>query len=109
MKLAVSLIIVVVVVVFSGCASKKNITDDVPQKSPYTTDNTIVEQEVVAPVDTVVVPEIKIHVVKKGESLWVIARKYGVTVQDIVDANNIKNRNIIKINQELIIPAVKKD
>jgi spore germination protein len=105
MKLTVSLIIVVVVLF--GCASKKNVTVDVPQKSPYTTDNTVVEQEV-APVDTVVVPEIKIHVVKKGESLWVIARKYGVTVQDLVKANNIENKNIIKINQELIIPEKRK-
>jgi spore germination protein len=99
-------VLIIVVMVLSGCASKKNIPDDIPKESPYTSDYTV-EPEVVAPVDTVVVPEVKIHIVKKGESLWVIARKYGVTVQDLVKANNIKNKNIIKINQELIIPERK--
>ncbi|MDX8340114.1 LysM peptidoglycan-binding domain-containing protein [Draconibacterium sp. IB214405] len=45
-----------------------------------------------------------IHVVEKGESLWVIAQKYGVTVQDLVEANNIEDRSLIKVGQKLMIP-----
>ncbi len=87
---------------FVGCASQKKVKNSTPSET-YTNDTTIVEDELVSPVDSVV-NETIIHVVQKGESLWVIAKKYGVSVQDIVKANNIENKNIIKINQELIIP-----
>lgn len=33
--------------------------------------------------------------IKKGDTLWEIARKYGVSVQNIVNWNNIKNPNMI--------------
>lgn len=41
----------------------------------------------------------------KGDTLSKIARKYGVTVAEIVNANNIKNANLIFVNQLLIIPT----
>jgi len=47
------------------------------------------------------------HIVEKGESLWVIAQKYGVTLQGIEDANDIVNASLIKIGQELVIPVEK--
>ncbi|MGM9845783.1 MAG: transglycosylase SLT domain-containing protein [Muribaculaceae bacterium] len=43
------------------------------------------------------------HTVKKGENLFKIAKKYGVTVDDIKKANNIKGDNI-KQGQKLKIP-----
>jgi LysM repeat protein len=43
-----------------------------------------------------------IHVVKKGESLWTIAKKYSVTVDSIKDANNIKG-NDLQVGQSLKI------
>lgn len=49
--------------------------------------------------------EKRYHKVKKGESLSVIAAKYkGVTVKDIMRANNLKS-NKIKVGQTLIIPT----
>lgn len=44
------------------------------------------------------------HTVKRGETLATIASQYGVTVQDIVAANEIANPNIISVGQELFIP-----
>lgn len=44
-----------------------------------------------------------IHVVQRGESLTIIANKYGVTVADILKANNIANPNRIYAGQELQI------
>ena len=44
------------------------------------------------------------HTVKKGESLAIIAKKYGVAVNDIVRANNIKNPNKLNVGTRLIIP-----
>lgn len=43
-----------------------------------------------------------IHVVKKGESLWTIAKKYSVTVDSIKDANDIKG-NELQVGQSLKI------
>ena len=44
------------------------------------------------------------HLVKKGETLSVIAKKYGTTVNAIKNANGLKNDNI-RAGQKLTIPA----
>jgi polysaccharide deacetylase family sporulation protein PdaB len=44
------------------------------------------------------------YIVKAGDTLSKIAAAYGVTVQQIVTANNIPNANLIYPNQVLIIP-----
>ncbi|MBI5930975.1 MAG: LysM peptidoglycan-binding domain-containing protein [Chloroflexi bacterium] len=45
------------------------------------------------------------HVVQRGESLYGIARQYGVTVLAIAQANNISNPNLIYVGQVLKIPV----
>ena len=105
MKLTVFLF--VIVLILAGCASQKSVQDTTPEKT-FTNDNSVVAEEVSITADTTVL-ETKTHIVQKGESLWVIAKKYGVSVQDIVKANNIENASLIKINQELIIPEKKKE
>lgn len=44
------------------------------------------------------------HVVAQGETLSTIAKRYGVTVQQILTANNITNPDRIYVGQKLIIP-----
>ncbi len=44
------------------------------------------------------------HTVTKGETLSAIAGKYGVTIEQIRDANNLTN-DIIKVGDKLVIPA----
>lgn len=46
----------------------------------------------------------KYHKVKSGESLSLIGRRYGVTITQIKNANNLKS-NLIKPNQTLKIPV----
>lgn len=46
------------------------------------------------------------HRVKKGESLFRIAKQYGVTINEIKEANNL-NDNKINIGQRLLIPTNK--
>ncbi|MBP1631014.1 MAG: lytic transglycosylase [Bacteroidetes bacterium] len=46
----------------------------------------------------------KKHTVRKGESLYSIAKKNGVSVDDLIEANNLKKKNpVIKAGQTLII------
>lgn len=46
---------------------------------------------------------IALHVVKQGESLYTIAKKYKITIDSIKDANSMK-RNELQIGQSLKIP-----
>ena len=41
---------------------------------------------------------------KKGDTLWNIAKRYGSTVDDIVRTNGIENENMIIPGQKLFIP-----
>lgn len=43
--------------------------------------------------------------VKAGDSLSVIAQRYGVNVQELMRANNITDANRIRVGQEVLIPA----
>ncbi|MBI1281088.1 MAG: L,D-transpeptidase family protein [Anaerolineaceae bacterium] len=45
------------------------------------------------------------HIVEKGQELALIARDYGVDMQDILALNNISNPDLLYVGQELIIPA----
>jgi LysM repeat protein len=45
------------------------------------------------------------HVVQRGDTLYSIARRYGVSVQAIVNANGIQNPNYIWVGQRLRIPT----
>ncbi len=45
------------------------------------------------------------HTVQAGENLTAIAQRYGVTVQTIVDANDIPNPNNVAVGTVLIIPV----
>jgi lipoprotein-anchoring transpeptidase ErfK/SrfK len=50
------------------------------------------------------VPQIT-HIVERGQELALIARQYGVSVQDILSYNNIANPDLIYPGQALLIPA----
>lgn len=46
------------------------------------------------------------HIVQKGETIWGIAKKYGVKPEEIIKANKLKNADEISPGQELIIPGL---
>lgn len=48
-----------------------------------------------------------VHVVKKGESLYELGRRYGVAYKIIKDFNNLTS-NILRINQKIVIPVLKR-
>ncbi len=45
-----------------------------------------------------------VHVVSKGQTLWVIARAYGCEVSDLTRANNLGSGQVIRPGQKLRIP-----
>ena len=45
-----------------------------------------------------------LYIVKKGDTLWQIAKKYGSTIDDIVRTNGIEDADRINIGQKLFIP-----
>lgn len=46
------------------------------------------------------------HVVQPGETLYGIAQKYGVDANAIAQANNVTNRNQLRVGQKLDIPGI---
>lgn len=48
------------------------------------------------------------YIVKKGDTLSSIAKKYNTTYQKLAEYNNIKNPNVISVGQKIKIPNQKK-
>lgn len=46
-----------------------------------------------------------IYIVESGDTLWKIANKHGVTIQDIVNVNNMDPNQYLYIGQKLLIPT----
>ncbi|NMC81116.1 MAG: LysM peptidoglycan-binding domain-containing protein, partial [Chloroflexi bacterium] len=52
-------------------------------------------------------PDNPIYIVQNGDTLGVIALRFGVSVTDLINANNISDPNQIAIGTQLIIPGLK--
>ena len=60
----------------------------------------------VGPCAPVVVSEVvaSTYTVKKGDSLWSLSKRFGVSVNSLASANGISNKATLKIGQTLVIP-----
>lgn len=81
---------------YKSYSSKKKGTSKKSSKSPLSPTN-----------------KAKVHIVKKGESLWLISKKYygkGEYYDTIYNANKskIKNKNMLTPGQKLVIPVLNK-
>src|SRR4051794_26481132 len=50
--------------------------------------------------------EMQIHVVKEGESLWDLSRQFGMTMEQIVNVNQLETPEKLVVGQALVIPTV---
>ncbi|EIJ80129.1 glycoside hydrolase family 18 [Bacillus methanolicus PB1] len=48
----------------------------------------------------------QIHVVRQSQTLFEIAKTYGTTVDDLIEANEIPNPNKLVVGQTLVIPII---
>ena len=45
----------------------------------------------------------KTHIVKSGDNLWDISKKYGVSIEQIKKLNGLTDKSVLKIGQKIII------
>ena len=48
------------------------------------------------------------YIVKKGDSLWAISRKYNISVKELIEINNLTDLTL-QINQQLLVPKTNKN
>jgi murein DD-endopeptidase MepM/ murein hydrolase activator NlpD len=74
--------------------------------TPVATPNPPTAPPEAAPVPEVAAPVSLVYVVQGGETLFRIATRYGLTVNDLASANGIADPTVIYVGQQLIIPGV---
>ena len=85
-------------------ANKNGVSvDDIKNANKLTSNTLQIGQILIIPDKKTSTKEIT-YVVKKGDSLWLIANKYDTTVEKIKSANNLTN-NTLQIGQILTIPS----
>ena len=80
--------------------AKKNIVEDKPAPKPVTTP-TPKPPKPTKPTRT------EVHVVKRGDTLSGIGKKYGASVNELVKLNKIENPNLIRVGQRIELPKWK--
>lgn len=80
--------------------------NDIKKANSLNSNILTINQKLVIPANTQNNTNKITYIVNKGDNLYSIANKYGVSVSDIKNANNLSS-DTIKINQKLIIPNLK--
>lgn len=84
-------------------ALKYNTTVDKLRKLNNLNTNTLtIGQILVLPIENDI-DEYDIYVVKKGDSLWSISRKFNIDINDLIELNNLKDLTL-QMNQSILVP-----
>ena len=84
-------------------ALKNNTTVDKLRELNNLNTNTLTIGQILAlPIETNI-EEYDIYIVKKGDSLWSISRKFNIDINDLIELNNL-NDLTLQINQSILVP-----
>lgn len=88
-----------------GIARKYNTTvEELKSLNNITGNNLYIGQQLKVPAQEITEDEnYEIYTVVKGDSLWLISQKYGVSVDDLIEINNLETVNL-QIGDKLKIP-----
>lgn len=56
-----------------------------------------------APINLKDISSINIYIVKPGDSVWKIAKKYKTSMDNIIKINNLENPNLIDVGQKILV------
>ena len=76
--------------------------DDIRSANNLTSDILTIGMNLIIPTGTMPSNNIIIYTVKKGDSLWALAREYNTTIDDIKQLNNLTS-DVLSIGQEIQI------
>lgn len=85
-------------------AKDNNISiDKLKELNSLKSNDLYIGDQIVIPRKDIELTEYEIYTVKKGDSLWKIAKDYSINVNDLINLNNLSNLTL-NINQELLVP-----
>ena len=89
-------------------AINNNITVEQLKEMNNLSNNTLsIGQELIIPTpnnqEEMIEDNYSLYTVKKGDSLWKIAKEYNIPVTDLINLNNLSNL-ILQIGQQLLVP-----
>lgn len=102
MTLWLAAILAIEVAMVSGCTRER--PPDTPTPTSAVDEVLSTPSPTPAPTATPVPPEPTYHTVRPGDTVWAIAAQYGVSVEDLVAANQLSDADSLKPGQQLIIP-----
>ena len=56
-----------------------------------------------APINLKDISSINIYIVKPGDSIWKIAKKYKTSMDNIIKINKLENPNLIDVGQKILV------
>ncbi|MBQ2639469.1 MAG: LysM peptidoglycan-binding domain-containing protein [Bacilli bacterium] len=86
-------------------ANRYNISvDQLKGLNNLTSDSILVGQQLIVPTEEIEDTNYDIYEVVKGDSLWLIAKKFNTTVNELIDINNLDTINL-QIGDKLKVPS----
>lgn len=98
-------VVLTVLLVWGGASEPETLIPTPIASTPLPTPNAVASSPPTALPTETPTPAPLVYTVKAGDTLSGIAQTYGVSVQEIIEANNLANPDMLNIGQELTIPG----